>query len=463
LANAAAQFPEDQDVQFAVANALDNDGERLARVNAVLARANLAPLQMVDAARGLSVDNLSAPAPPAPDASRAKVTVIVPVFNGAATVGFALEGLLTQTWGNLEIIAVDDCSTDESAVVLRAFAARDNRINVITQNKNQGTYSARNRALAASTGDFITVHDANDWSHPQKIELQARDLLENERIAGNFSNWARVIDDLVFVGKFRRKDRIVDWNPSSFMFRRALLDKVGGWDEVRISADAELVRRAREAVAGSQEVRAIPTAAPLAFAYDDAASLTKHSATHGRTIFHGVRREYKEASAYWHSVATRDEQRLSPGARPFPAPGPIRSDKENHAECDLLLIADFSAAGLDGALALTDADVAIAEGQRVAVFNWRAYDDNPTTTLPLPLRQRAHEGKLRVIAPGEAVAAERVVIGNPIVLQEMVDIAPKIISFNSLRVMADRADASLDKARVLAHLDEIFGQPGDWG
>ena len=459
---ALARFPNNISVQLALANTVTDDETRLAYINLVLEASHLAPLRKADPARPLNVDNLAAPATTLADVSTARVSVILPVFNGAGTIGFALKGLLAQTWSNLDIIVSDDCSTDDTVAIARGFSARDARVRILTHDKNQGSYTRRNNALAVASGDFITVHDANDWSHPQKIERQVRHLLENTTLAGNFSNWARVIDELIFVGKFRRKDTIVDWNPSSFMFRRALLDKVGGWDSVRISADAELIRRAREVLAGSQEIRAIPEAAPLAFAHDDAGSLTKHSATHGRTIFHGLRREYKEASGHWHSTAARKELRLAPGARAFPAPGPILPDRV-HAECDVLLIANFNGPGLGGALALADADAAVASGQRVAVFNWRAFEDDPTALLPPSVRQRAQDGKLRVIAPGEPVTAETIIVTDPGVLLDMVDLPPMVSSFKTLQVLVERADASLDKVRARAHLREAFGEEGDWG
>src|SRR5690606_2483768 len=99
-------------------------------------------------------------------------TVIVPAFNAAETIGFALAGLREQTWSHLEIIVVDDASTDETATVVAGLCAEDARIRLIRLDRNGGVYVARNAGLAAATGEYVTVHDADDWSHAERFAAQ---------------------------------------------------------------------------------------------------------------------------------------------------------------------------------------------------------------------------------------------------------------------------------------------------
>ena len=80
------------------------------------------------------------------------VTVIVPAFNAASTIANALTSLLAQSWRNLEIIVVDDASTDHTAEVVESI--HDQRITLLRQPTNLGAYAARNRALAAASGDY---------------------------------------------------------------------------------------------------------------------------------------------------------------------------------------------------------------------------------------------------------------------------------------------------------------------
>src|SRR5699024_9610418 len=75
------------------------------------------------------------------------VTVIVPVYNGASVIGTALESLLHQTWQAMEIIVVDDGSTDDTVQIVNSFMAADDRIHLLHTPENSGPYIARNIAL----------------------------------------------------------------------------------------------------------------------------------------------------------------------------------------------------------------------------------------------------------------------------------------------------------------------------
>jgi hypothetical protein len=129
---------------------------------------------------------------------QALVSVIVPAWNAAKTLETALEGLARQSWAALEVIVVDDCSSDETAAIVERFAARDPRIRLLRHAANQGAYAARNTALASARGAFITNHDSDDWSHPRKIESQVRPLLESDALVATLSHWVRTSDDLRF-------------------------------------------------------------------------------------------------------------------------------------------------------------------------------------------------------------------------------------------------------------------------
>ena len=91
-----------------------------------------------------------------------KVSVIVPVYNTEKYIERCLNSLLTQTFGDIEIIVINDGSTDKSMQVIERLAEEDSRIKVIEQtNQKQG--AARNRGLEIAKGDFITFIDADDW------------------------------------------------------------------------------------------------------------------------------------------------------------------------------------------------------------------------------------------------------------------------------------------------------------
>lgn len=97
------------------------------------------------------------------------VSIIVPVYNIAPYVEACLMSIREQTWGNLEIIVVDDGSTDGSSELCDAAAADDARIKVIHQ-KNTGLMGARNTGIEVSSGEYLSFVDGDDWIEPDMVE-----------------------------------------------------------------------------------------------------------------------------------------------------------------------------------------------------------------------------------------------------------------------------------------------------
>lgn len=101
--------------------------------------------------------------------SEPKISVIIPIYNTAEYLARCLDSILHNTYQNLEIICVNDGSTDNSLIILEQYAAADSRI--ISVNKaNAGVSAARNTGLDIATGDFIAFVDSDDWVHPQYFE-----------------------------------------------------------------------------------------------------------------------------------------------------------------------------------------------------------------------------------------------------------------------------------------------------
>lgn len=98
-----------------------------------------------------------------------KVSVIIPVYNTAEYLPRCLDSILNNTHKNLEIICVNDGSTDESAYILERYATEDTRIVVVNQT-NAGVSAARNTGLDRATGEFVSFIDSDDWVHPQYFE-----------------------------------------------------------------------------------------------------------------------------------------------------------------------------------------------------------------------------------------------------------------------------------------------------
>ena len=106
------------------------------------------------------------------------VSVIVPVYNAEKYVGECLESIINQSYKHLEIIVVDDGSTDGSSKICDEYALQDNRIQVIHQ-VNCGQSSARNVGIAMCSGKYITFVDSDDYINPIMVEKLMLLAVEN--------------------------------------------------------------------------------------------------------------------------------------------------------------------------------------------------------------------------------------------------------------------------------------------
>lgn len=109
------------------------------------------------------------------------VSVVIPSFNAAHYIGRTLDSVLRQSHGNLEVIIVDDKSTDDTVRIVGELADRDPRIRLIRLPRNHGAPAApRNAGVDAARGDWVAFLDADDLWHPRKLEVQMRALEEHD-------------------------------------------------------------------------------------------------------------------------------------------------------------------------------------------------------------------------------------------------------------------------------------------
>ena len=99
-----------------------------------------------------------------------KISILVAVYNTAAYLSQCLDSLLSQTLKDIEVICVDDASTDNSLALLHQYAEKDNRVKVFALKENSGQAHTRNVGLSHATGDYIGFVDSDDWLSQDALE-----------------------------------------------------------------------------------------------------------------------------------------------------------------------------------------------------------------------------------------------------------------------------------------------------
>lgn len=115
-----------------------------------------------------------------------KISVIIPIFNAQNYLAQCLESVLNQSYTNLEIICIDDGSSDRSASIAKAFAKRDNRIIFLAQD-NAGASAARNAGLKVASGEFVLFIDSDDYIDSDYIAQLVESSIDLQSVVINFN------------------------------------------------------------------------------------------------------------------------------------------------------------------------------------------------------------------------------------------------------------------------------------
>ena len=181
------------------------------------------------------------------------VSIILPVYNGSTGIVRAIDSMLNQTFKDFELIIIDNGSTDDTVDKINAF--NDSRIKLLKLPK-PNLVAALNHGIAHSTAKYIARMDADDWSHPDRLQLQVCFLQKNSRIGvvsslvkyhgsreKNYGYYLHVewlneviSHDEIFLKRFQDSPLA---HPS-VMFRKSLVNEFGGYEEGNFPEDYEL-------------------------------------------------------------------------------------------------------------------------------------------------------------------------------------------------------------------------------
>jgi glycosyltransferase involved in cell wall biosynthesis len=209
------------------------------------------------------------------------VSVVMPVYNAESFVREALDSVLTQEYEPLEVIAVDDCSTDGSAAIVQSYPD----VTYLQQESNSGASEARNTGIAIARGEFIAFVDADDIVPPTKLAVQVGHLLEHPELACVLGrqHWLNPPPGLA---------RDVVWGDLdgipilSAVFRTSVLRELGAFDEDK-GGDLDMLVRLRAA----------------GFAFEVLPEIVLHRRYHGSNLVAGRGLTPLPAISLWEKLA----------------------------------------------------------------------------------------------------------------------------------------------------------------
>ena len=465
------------DLILAMANFKTNFNDKLEWINKAYKVHGMAPLLLEKVINESSIDLMKESVIEKKvindDYSLPLISIIVAVYNGEYSLGRAIEPLRKQTWSNLEVIIIDDGSSNNTSNIMGKYSKLDSRIKLIRSKNNHGPYYSRNIALNTASGEFVTTHGADDWSHPEKIETQARHLLSDSAFVGNTSRMASVDSDLNFLRGNIYGDLIANFR-CSFMFRREIvMEKVGFWDSVRFSADSEYIRRISKAF-GSDSVVSLETG-PLSFYHKGRSSLSGDEVFGYPGFYMGARKEYFEAQSYHHNKATNLYFAFPQKDRPFPVPEPMWVKREKifssgRRKFSLVFGADFRKHDQFIKIVADIITEYSSGNKRIGLFQLSDYNYDPDKKVCSMIRDLLNGNNVQMLVYGEIIACDYLFIMDPVVLEDKQRYIPDIEA-DDIRVIYDNPKSLKIKRKnklnysiiqSSKNLKDYFGRDGIW-
>lgn len=223
------------------------------------------------------------------------ISVIMTTYNVEKYVTKAINSILNQTHKNLELIIIDDCSTDNTLKIISEF--NDPRIKLYKNKINAGTYFCKNYGISVSRGGFIAIQDSDDYSTPSRLERQINYFKKNPHAVIVKCQYVRV----------NLKEKILTEPKAAFqasMIKREVYKEIGLYDTVRVAGDDEFDCRAKKYYS-PKKVCILPEV----FYYN---LHRKDSLTNTVAIGGEERTSYVENFKHWHSSCKSKEDLFIP-------------------------------------------------------------------------------------------------------------------------------------------------------
>lgn len=421
----------------------------------------LAPLA-IPPGDGSPFDRLSAPTSGRGVGNRS-VAIILTTYRPDASLRTAVRSVIDQTWQEWTLLVVDDASGPEYHELLAEITALDPRITLLRREQNGGTYQARNTGLGAvGNADFITFHDSDDWSHPQRLEVSLEALQADPAIVASTAWGLKATDDLVLT---RLGYRGISRVAAGLLLRRdPVITTLGFFDPVRKSADKEFQRR----IAVTFPDATVDVRHPTAVIRKGHDSLS--SSDHSRGWRHHSRRHYQHAYQQWHQRIRQGEAAsfLDPTAeRGFWAPpdwfeaGPVSAEAGTR-RYDVVLAADYSVAEAGDRFGPTITQARRAGNQVGMLQVDRALlHRNPEPRTAASIVSLVDQGQAGWVYLDDDLEVGRVLVLDASVLHPGPD-QRAVWTARKASVAVPSSKTTLDHGAVLRRASSLFGTTPDW-
>lgn len=185
------------------------------------------------------------------------LSIIMPVYNAEKYVAQAIQSIIDQTYQNWELFVIDDASKDRSLQEIEKFDGLDNRIKVLRNKENKGKVKSVNSTVNHCKGKYLTIHDADDWSGPNRFEIQIKYLeISDTVLCGTAFN--TVGERGEFLGQTDLQTNYIDikkkitthsqFHGPTVVFKKGIINIVGGLyrDPFIVAEDIDFCERVTE-------------------------------------------------------------------------------------------------------------------------------------------------------------------------------------------------------------------------
>ena len=255
------------------------------------------------------------------------VSIIMTTFNSETFVRTAVMSIMNQSYRNLELIVVDDHSSDGTVDILLELENKHDRIHVICKDSNDGTYVSKNLGILGASGNYLAFQDSDDWSHPDRIGKSIAVLESQPHLVALTTELVRMTTngDIIVHSSLSLRSLYTYKCCPSLVFRlKEVISRAGYFDSVIVGGDNEYIKRIR-ILFGDKKVVNFPWLLNFGLVRSD--SLTANpifEIIQGRS--RPAREAYQKAYREWHEKIRKTGEN---GYMPFPMrERPFKAPKE---------------------------------------------------------------------------------------------------------------------------------------